>query len=58
MMSHKAWFAVLAIGIALTGVFSGLKWLTLVALAVWITAMLIFGTGKRSRSPEANEDDS
>lgn len=45
--SHKAWFAALAVAIALTGVFIGLKWLTVVALILWIVAMVVFGTGRR-----------
>jgi hypothetical protein len=47
MISQKTWFAVIAVALALTGVFTGLKWLTVVALVVWVAAMVIFGTGKR-----------
>jgi hypothetical protein len=47
VISQKAWFALVAVAIALTGVFTGLKWLTVAALVVWLVAMVVFGTGKR-----------
>ena len=47
---HKIWFAAIAVALALTGVISGLKWLTVLALVVWIVAMMVFGTGKRKGS--------
>lgn len=47
---HKAWLAAIAVALALTGVITGLKWLTVVALGVWIIAMAVFGIGKRKNS--------
>jgi hypothetical protein len=38
-----------AMAIALTGAFTGLKWLTFIALLVWIAAMYIFGRGDRNQ---------
>ena len=45
---HKTWIAIVAVAVALTGVFIGLKWLTVAALGIWIAAMLVFGRGKRN----------
>ena len=41
--------ALVAVAVALTGVVTGLKWLTVAALGLWIAAMLYFGTGKRKQ---------
>lgn len=46
----------MAVATALTGLFTGLEWLTVVALIFWIAAMLHFGIGKRK--PEPGESDS
>ena len=43
--------AAVSIAVALTGIISGLKWLTVAALVLWIAAMLYFGTGKRKPEP-------
>jgi len=43
----KAWAAGLAAIIALIGVVADLKWLTVIALVVWLLAMLYFGVGGR-----------
>jgi len=46
LIPHKAWIAIVAVAVAMTGVFTGLKWLTVAALGIWITAMLVLGRGK------------
>jgi hypothetical protein len=53
--SQKAWFAIVAVAVALTGVITGLKWLTIAALGIWIAAMLLFGRGNRG-SAETGEE--
>lgn len=47
VIPHKAWFALIAVAVAVTGVLTGLKWLTVAALVIWIVAMMAFGAGKR-----------
>jgi len=37
------------VAIALTGAFTGLKWLSLIALLLWLAAMYIFGRGNRNQ---------
>ena len=49
MNYRKPLAALIAVAIALLGVFSGQKWLTVLALALWGIAMLVFGLGKRPR---------
>jgi hypothetical protein len=46
LIPHKAWIAIVAVAVALTGVLTGLKWMTVAALGIWIAAILVFGRGK------------
>ena len=46
-LTQKFLAALVAIAVALTGVLTGLKWLTVTALVLWLAAMLYFGVGKR-----------
>ena len=39
--------AVVAAAVAITGIATGLKWLTLAALILWFATMYIFGRGNR-----------
>jgi len=39
--------AVVAAAVAIIGIATGLKWLTLVALVLWFAAVYIFGRGNR-----------
>ncbi|MGA7306771.1 MAG: hypothetical protein WBW88_18000 [Rhodothermales bacterium] len=48
--THKPWFAAIAVAVALTGVVMGLKWLTVIALGLWVVAMIVFGRGRRRGS--------
>ena len=42
--------AVAAVAIALTGILTGLEWLSVAALVLWVVAMIVFGTGKRNQT--------
>jgi len=48
LIPHKAWIAIVAVAVAITGIVTGLKWLTVAALGIWIAAILVFGRGKRN----------
>ena len=43
----KVMAAVVAAAVAIIGIATGLKWLTLVALVLWFAAVYIFGRGNR-----------
>ena len=45
----KLMAAGVAVAVALTGAFTGFKWLSLVALLLWFGAMYIFGRGNRNQ---------
>ena len=48
-LTPKILAALVAVAIALTGAFTGLNWLSLIALLLWFAAMYIFGRGKRNQ---------
>ncbi len=45
----KVMAAVVAAAVAIIGIATGLKWLTLVALVLWFAAVYIFGRGNRNK---------
>jgi hypothetical protein len=53
---QKVLAAAVAVILALTGMVTGLKWLTILALLLWIAAMLYFGLGSRQSDPTSNEE--
>jgi type IV secretory pathway VirB3-like protein len=54
---RKAVAALVAVAIALVGVFTGMRWLTVVALVLWVVAMLVFGFGDRNRPGRIQESE-
>jgi hypothetical protein len=46
-LNHKILAAVVAVAMALTGVLTEMRWLTVVALVFWVVAMLYYGLGQR-----------
>ena len=48
-LKPKGAAALVAIAMALTGVVTGLQWLTVTALLLWVAAMLYFGRGNRNK---------
>ena len=47
MDPRKGWAALFCVALALFGAFSGFRWLTVLALGLWIAAMIYFGRGER-----------
>ena len=47
MLNERMVAAGIAVLIALLGIVTGLKWLTVAAFVLWIVAMIILGTGNR-----------
>ncbi len=47
MDPRKGWAALFCVVLALFGAMSGYRWLTVVALGIWVGAMLVFGRGER-----------
>lgn len=47
--------AAIAVGTALVGLVTGIRWFTVVALAFWILTMIVVGPGRR-RAPMSVSD--
>jgi hypothetical protein len=56
-LNQKVLAAVVAVVTAMTGIVTGMKWMTVAALAVWVAAMLYFGFGDRRPGRENQEVD-
>ena len=48
---HKAWAAVLCVVLALVGVLTGWRWLTVAALVIWVLVLIRYGFGQRHSPP-------
>lgn len=55
-LKQKLVLAGIAVVIALVGMATGLRWLTVAALLLWIGAMIILGTGRRHAPPTPTEE--
>lgn len=54
---NKLLAAAIAVGLTLLGLTSGIRWLTVVALAFWIVALMLLGSGRRKTPVSVTEED-
>lgn len=48
--------AAVSVAVALTGIISGVRWLTVIALLMWVAAMAYYGFGNRKLDRDGRPD--